>query len=267
LPDAVFILLALSSLAIAAAGYVYNDIIDLKIDRINKPKRVLVKGTISVKTAKVLYYALTIIGLILAIVSAISVRCMALISIQLLVIVVLYLYSKFFKCGRIIGNLAIAFVLFLVPILIWIYTIYSLRYQGFDFQISLKWMNYSVLFFAFFAGLANLIREIIKDKEDSGADLACGCRTWAAQVSVTNLKITLIGLLLILILSIGFFQYIFPISIPFKLSFGIIILIILSLVVPKLIGSHKAKDFLYLSVLMKIIMVIGVLSPVLLWIR
>jgi len=39
-----FILLSLSSVLIAAAGYIINDYFDLNIDRINKPEKVVVEN-------------------------------------------------------------------------------------------------------------------------------------------------------------------------------------------------------------------------------
>src|SRR5437764_15480793 len=41
-----FILLSLSSVLIAAAGYIINDYFDLSIDRVNKPQRVVVEKII-----------------------------------------------------------------------------------------------------------------------------------------------------------------------------------------------------------------------------
>jgi len=58
-----FITLVLASVFIAAGGNVVNDIFDLKIDSINKPKKVWIPHFFSIKKAWMLYFLLTSIGL------------------------------------------------------------------------------------------------------------------------------------------------------------------------------------------------------------
>ena len=55
-----FLLLSLSSVLIAAAGYIINDYFDLNIDRINKPDKIVVEKII--KTTVGHYLALGIVG-------------------------------------------------------------------------------------------------------------------------------------------------------------------------------------------------------------
>ncbi|HVO43840.1 MAG TPA: UbiA family prenyltransferase, partial [Aggregatilineales bacterium] len=57
---------AVATLFISAAGFIVNDIIDIDIDRINRPDRVLASGAIAVPTAWALYILYNGIGIGLA---------------------------------------------------------------------------------------------------------------------------------------------------------------------------------------------------------
>jgi 4-hydroxybenzoate polyprenyltransferase len=58
-----FILLSLSSVLIAAAGYIINDYFDLSIDRVNKPERVVVEKIIKRRWAIIWHWFLSGIGI------------------------------------------------------------------------------------------------------------------------------------------------------------------------------------------------------------
>ncbi len=60
-----FLLLSLSSVLIAAAGYIINDYFDLHIDRINKPERVVVEKIIKRRWAIIWHWILSGLGIIL----------------------------------------------------------------------------------------------------------------------------------------------------------------------------------------------------------
>ena len=62
LPVHLFALLSLSSVLIAAAGYIINDYFDLNIDRINKPGRVVVEKVIKRRWAIVWHWVLSFFG-------------------------------------------------------------------------------------------------------------------------------------------------------------------------------------------------------------
>ena len=56
-------ILIISTLCIAAAGYIINDYYDIKIDYINKPNRVLVGRVLKRRVAMVSHIALNVIGI------------------------------------------------------------------------------------------------------------------------------------------------------------------------------------------------------------
>src|SRR5450432_3390255 len=62
LKPAAFALLSLSSVLIAAAGYIINDYFDLPIDQINKPDRVVVEKIIKRRWAIIWHWVLSGLG-------------------------------------------------------------------------------------------------------------------------------------------------------------------------------------------------------------
>src|ERR1700722_8091093 len=60
-----FYLLSLSSVLIAAAGYIINDYFDLNIDRVNKPERLVVDKLIKRRWAIIWHWALSGVGVLI----------------------------------------------------------------------------------------------------------------------------------------------------------------------------------------------------------
>ena len=94
-----FLLLVLSTLFIAAAGYVINDISDVKTDQINKPDKVLVGKVISEKQAQTLYYTLNVFGILLGFFTFYYLGKPSLVTIHLLTSMMLYLYATKHQCN------------------------------------------------------------------------------------------------------------------------------------------------------------------------
>ena len=61
------VLLILSSVLIAAAGYIINDYFDLNIDRVNKPEKLVVEKIIKRRWAIVWHILLSVTGILLGI--------------------------------------------------------------------------------------------------------------------------------------------------------------------------------------------------------
>jgi 4-hydroxybenzoate polyprenyltransferase len=144
-------LLIISTMCIAAAGYVINDYLDVKIDYINKPARVLIGNKISRRQAMLIHLCLNVAGLGISLLLSLKVALVHLVS-----AILLWFYSGFFKKQFLVGNLVISLLAAMVPLVVWLY----LPNDRADFVIAFAW-------FAFFL---NLIREIIKDIEDRRGD-------------------------------------------------------------------------------------------------
>ena len=166
-----FIFLSILVLLIAAAGYVINDIYDIKADIINKPKKLYVSKFISKKRAWIFYVVLTSTGLILSIFFSQN-------SLEYVVFVgspiMLWLYSNYFKRIALLGNLVISF-LAIFPIIMVYYVDYLSTNS--DFDILNKNLYFLISFYILFAFLSTFIREIIKDIEDMKGDYSLKMNT------------------------------------------------------------------------------------------
>jgi geranylgeranylglycerol-phosphate geranylgeranyltransferase len=154
LPINGFVLLAafVATLCISNAGFIVNDIIDLPIDRINRPDRPLAAGRVSVQTAWVLYATYNIIGILLAwFVSAQTGILAALIAVGL------YLYSLDLKKRFLIGH-----------ILIGIMGAVLMPFGGVAAGSTLLFYSAPITFAAFFA------REVLKTVPDAEGDRTNG---------------------------------------------------------------------------------------------
>lgn len=189
-----------SAVLIAAGANAINDVFDLAIDRINKPKRPLPSGLVTINQARIFAILLFIAGIGVSLFLQIPGFAIALIT-----SISLYAYSWKLKRTVLWGNLAVAFFSGLAFI-----------YGGLAVQRFQK---------AFIVGIFSLFyhfaREIIKDTEDIAGDAKDGVITFpirygtrAALRMVTGVLLALIGLTLIPcflnIFSIHYFWIVIP---------------------------------------------------------
>lgn len=173
-----FWLMTASSL-IAAGGYVINDIYDVEIDRINKPSKMIVGRSVSEKSAWRFYLILTSAGAVIGIYLGVLAGSMLFSVFFLIVIVSLWLYSAAFKKRFLTGNLLIAF-LSATTVLITMVAFFLLDKDTVHFLSWFKLhsqMGYFIIAYAAFAFFTHLLRELVKDIEDSHGDKAFGSTT------------------------------------------------------------------------------------------
>ncbi len=156
---------ALSGTLVGAAANVINDVMDIEIDRINKPKRPLARGALTAQEARRYWLALSTLGILAA----------ACISTSHLVIAigataVLYGYSAWFKHIALLGNIVVSAIVSL-----------GLMYAALAIG-HLHDVWFPVLFCFFF----NLGREILKDLEDTEGDRAGGAKTLPIKIGTVK---------------------------------------------------------------------------------
>jgi 4-hydroxybenzoate polyprenyltransferase len=262
-----FVLLALSILLITAGGYIINDVFDIETDKINKPTKVIVGNSISIKNAKFFYYLSSVFGLFLGIYLSFITENSAYSFIFLATILALFLYSKYLKKTLLIGNLLVSLLLGMVIFTTLLFNepkaensnlLEVIGNFGTSFHLALISITYIV-----FSVVTNLIREIIKDIEDINGDLKLKAKTLpillgrkrASKVAFFISSVLLV-LLLIVLQSLKK-DLIFII-------YGIVcILFPLLYFMFKLWLAESKKDYSLLSNLMKVIMLFGILSMVL----
>lgn len=157
------LLLALAAFTALSFGNVINDIKDLEGDKINHPLRPLPQGVIQVKHA----YFFSLFLFNLSLVSALFVSQIHFI-ITLVPLIMLILYTLYFKAVPLIGNL-------LVSLLV-AYTLIFGALKSYNFE--------AILLPAILAFILNMEREIIKDFQDREGDLKTGIKTTATLSSL-----------------------------------------------------------------------------------
>lgn len=196
-----FWILVLSTTLIAAAGYIINDYFDVKTDHINHPETVVIDVVIKRRTAMLLHLIFSGIGLILG--AWLAYRCFALrlVLFQIIAITLLWFYSTNFKKQLLTGNLVIAVLTGLIPLMPYAYEVLNgvnINTAYFDQNAqSLKKLFIITGLFSGFAFLTSLIREIVKDMEDFNGDIQTGGQTMPISWGIITTKVVTFFLILI----------------------------------------------------------------------
>ncbi|MDT0557618.1 geranylgeranylglycerol-phosphate geranylgeranyltransferase [Ichthyenterobacterium sp. W332] len=170
-----FALLVVSSLCIAAAGYIINDLQDVTSDQINKPDRVIINMSISESFAFKLYVGFNVLGVGLGFVLCHMIGKPGFFVIFFIISALLYLYSSFLQYHPVIGNLVIALV---VAFSILIVGVFELIPTITDSNRTTPFFFFNILKdYAVFAFMITLLRELTKDIEDVDGDHNAGMNT------------------------------------------------------------------------------------------
>lgn len=195
--DGAFLLLVSSSMLIAAGGYAINDYFDVKIDRVNKNKKVIVDRFIKRRVAMMLHLVLTGIGFAIAGYLSWKLGLWQMIAIYVFAVFTLWHYSTNLQHQFLVGNLAIALMAGSVPLIVGLFEIplqnaahpELIQQLGYSiFNIPAYWIIglSSALF------LLTLAREITKDVIDVRGDRLFGAKTVPIQLGVKTTKSILI---------------------------------------------------------------------------
>ena len=266
-----FFLLSLSTVLIAAAGYVINDYFDLKIDRINKPEKVIIDKYIKRRVAMGAHVVMNTLGFFIGLYVAYAVGNWNLAFIQIFAILSLWFYSTNFKYDLLAGNVIIAMMAALIPLMVGLYEVpllnrdlqimYSQMLEVFDYnfnKIAFWTIGYAI--FAFFMTFA---REITKDMADIEGDEAYEATTLPIKWGMTAAKSIASFFYVLVIVGVITVQ---QIILPDKITLGyIVIFICLPLVynIYLTFKSSERKQFLRASNLNKAISLFGILYALL----
>lgn len=220
LPWYTILLITLATTLIAAGGYVINDYFDVKIDRINRPDELVVTRSVSKQTAMRLSVSLSGVGLVCGLVAAGLLHSWTLGILFVLVPGLLWFYSSSYKRLLIIGNVTIALLAALTPMMVALanVAILKLRFETILPYTTLEHDLYAWLGgFALFAFLLTWIREIIKDIQDQQGDREFECHTMPIVWGEIPTKIFVTALILLTLAIIGHIWYHY---LPFPIGWG-----------------------------------------------
>ncbi len=251
------VFLIFSTILIAAAGYIINDYFDLRIDRVNKPKKIVIDKIITRKTALILHILLNVFAIILCFIVAKNIN-LKLFFLQLSSIFLLLVYSTTFKRKLIIGNLIIAFLAAMSIATILFYEPYFNVLDTKNYTVKMAWL------FIVFSFLITWIREIIKDLEDMKGDAVENSSTLPLHFGILKTKkIIFILLILLEILICVTSIYFFKTNIFFSIYLFIALflpIIVLFFIVKK---SNVSIEFNLASKYIKWITLFGILGIIL----
>lgn len=265
--EMVFALLVLSTVFIAAAGYIINDYFDLRADRINKPDKVLIGRVLHRRKAIILHTVLNILATIGGFYVAWESGSLRLGFIFPMVAMLLWLYSVKYKRMVIWGNVSVAFLSALVVILVWLFEFLTLRNQPDSFislSVNMKFITILVLAYAVFAFLISMVRELVKDAEDIPGDEKAAYFTFpvvhglaATRMLGTFFMIATFILLLFVVGWLFYFAFLLP-----AVYLLVVVALPLAFIVVRINKASSKQDFGQLSSLLKLLMVAGVLSMI-----
>jgi 4-hydroxybenzoate polyprenyltransferase len=270
--DFQFALLVCSTMLIAAAGYIINDYFDTRADLINKPARVVVGVAISRKVAMILHLILNIMGVGIGVYLAFYVGLPSLSLVFMLSTGLLWFYSTNYKKQFLVGNLAVAFLTGLVPLMVVLFEIpllnreygeVMIRYDA-DFNYLFAWVSA----FSFFAFFTTLIREIIKDAEDFEGDNAYGMKTVPIVLGTLWTRFVVVLLIAITLCALGFllFKYIFysvdPADYISLVYFSLFLLLPLILLAIQVMTARDKRAYRRASTLIKLVILFGIFYSV-----
>ena len=259
-----FILLVLATVFLTAGGYVINDYFDIQTDLINKGK-VIVGTKIPRRHAMMWHNIFNIAGVAAGFYISWKAGYLMLGALYLIVSGLLYFYSASYKRQFLVGNVIVALLTAMVPLLVvcyeWpalyrFYTINAISLPEFNF------IFYWIGGFALFAFLTTLTREIIKDIEDFEGDVAYGRNTVPVVIGVLSAKVVSICLIILTVAFLYLAWYFFINDIFTLIYLSVAIVLPLLFVIYKLVISKSRKQLHYASSFMKIVMLTGIFYSV-----
>ena len=262
LSETLFFLLVLSAVMIAASGYVINDYFDVRIDKINQPERLLIDKGVKRRVAMGAHTVINIVAILIGLFVSYRVGLSKLAFIQFICASGLWFYSTAFKKQFLIGNIIIAALTALVPLIVVIYELLVCykAYLPLDETLSFKGIWIYVLAFSFFTFLITLIHEIIKDMEHYEGDKEYGYRTMPVVIGISSCKFIVAGIALAILVCLSYFQltelklhdwltffyFIFALQLP------------LAFLIYKIIAANTKKSFRFATKITRMIMLMGI---------
>ena len=254
-------LLVLSTILIAAGGYVINNIFDQNTDSINKPNNVIVGKTISETNAYNLYIGLTVTGVGIGFYLSNVILKPGFASIFILIAATLYLYATSLKQMMVIGNIIVALLLSFSVVIIGIFDLFPTIHEGNQQQMGIV---FSILLdYALFTFFLNFMREIVKDIEDVDGDYNQGMNTLPIAIGKSRTSKIVFGLSFIPILFMLYYINKYLLDLVFTTVYLLLFVVgpLLYFTV-KIWTAKSKKEFHTLSMLLKWILLFGILSIV-----
>ena len=262
-----FLLLSLSTILIAAAGYIINDYFDVRIDIINRPGKVIIGRLISRRWAIALHTLLNIAGLFIAVYLAWQLHNYWVISIQLACTILLWFYSTTFKRQFVTGNVAVALLTALTILILAVFEPALHPYINLTYFIEEEGRvlvnPFGVIaVYTYFAFMLTWMREIVKDMEDFKGDAEDGCVTMPIRIGLqrSSYWVIFLGILAIIPLMIAAFRLFGGAWMVLGIYIVVALVLPLVILLVRLPGKATQQHYGLMSRWLKIIMLAGIAS-------
>lgn len=223
----------------AAGGYVINDYYDVKIDSINKPRRVTIDRQFTRGQAILMHQGFSVLAIAIALLCTYRVATLVAVSSALL-----WLYSNHLKRLPLVGNLVIGLLVAIAILMpqLWLERTTPLGLTVAGLAMVLTW-----------------IRELVKDMEDHKGDRTFGCQTLPIVAGIRTSKWVVYGFVMLLGILLatsilagwvtGLMKYHLWLMLPFMAHFLL-----------QLYKADTVKQFDALSMYAKLLMLAGMAS-------
>ncbi|MEQ8553592.1 MAG: geranylgeranylglycerol-phosphate geranylgeranyltransferase [Cyclobacteriaceae bacterium] len=236
-----FILLIISTLMIAAGGFIINDYYDQKIDMINRPKKVVVGTKFRRRLAMLSHSLLSVTGIAIGFWLDIRIGAVHIFS-----TFGLWYYSNHLRRLPIIGNMTISFLTSLTLLIV---VVFFRRHE------------LLVYVYALFAFLTVLVREVIKDIEDVKGEAAVGCQTIPVVWGIRGAK----AFIYLVIAAGGSFLVSFLLTTESMLVryYFLLLIPVFGWFIYKLARSDRQQHYIHLRMITNLIILSGLISMLL----
>ncbi|MEO5570011.1 MAG: geranylgeranylglycerol-phosphate geranylgeranyltransferase [Bacteroidia bacterium] len=264
-----FFLLVFSTVLIAAGGYLINDYHDYHIDLINKPSKVIIGKQFNNRQCMYSYTVLSVTGILIGVYLSFFQNIFLLWQIDILCVVLLFLYSSVLKKIYLIGNVVISilsalsiYMLLIVEKKVWVNFLMH-------HNIAINALPYLISAYSIFAFVITWIRELIKDLQDKRGDSVFNRKTLPIIAGDRFAKLFTAFLILTVLFALVLIQYKQQ-QWQDKVSFMYVVtgieLPLITLLIFLLFANTKEK-YAVASLLAKGIMVTGILSMLVFYLR
>ncbi len=265
-----FYLLTLTSVLIAAAGYIINDYFDIQIDVINKPNKIVINKFIKRRWAIVFHWALSALGILLSFYISYKIKVWPIFLVNALCVIALWFYSTTFKKKLLLGNLIIAALTAWVILVVYLFVgadLFSLKGWAVNTDnFNVRRLFKFTLLYAGFAFVTTLIREVVKDLEDMEGDRKYDCNTMPIAWGVPASKVFIGVWIIVTAAALAIVQlYAWQSGWGFAAIYFLVLIIFpLAYMLRKLFHAKTSNDYHQLSNIIKFIILAGILSMLLL---
>ncbi|GFZ76572.1 prenyltransferase [Aquaticitalea lipolytica] len=254
-----FLLLILSTLCIAAAGNIINDIQDIDTDIVNRPEKVIIGKKVTEKTAYNLFIILNVIGVGLGFYLSNLVGRSGFFAIFVIISALLYIYATYLKQTLLVGNIVISVLVAMSILIVGLFELLPVvTAQNQATQLTFFKI---LLDYALFAFIINLVREVAKDIEDIDGDYKAGMNT--LPIAIGRERATKVLFALTLLPLFGVVYYMLTYLYKQQIAVGYFLLFLVAPLLYITIKSFSAKtkkDVRHISTTLKIVMFLGMLS-------